>query len=151
MGMFDWLRKTNTAQPALKEREPENQQTNKQPMTVARAYQLDPIVNRCVNLLIDSCAEISVDVQEQLGFTPLAVTETGRKISPKVISNLLNVRPNPYQDANSFKRLLWMDFWIYGSFYIYWDGTALYHIPANGMTVYAASSGGYIERFVYNH
>lgn len=150
MGMFDWLRKTNTAQPALKEREPENQQTNKQPMTVARAYQLDPIVNRCVNLLIDSCAEISVDVQEQLGFTPLAVTESGRRISPKVISNLLNVRPNPYQDANSFKRLLWMDFWIYGSFYIYWDGTSLYHIPANGMTVYAASSGGYIERFVYN-
>ena len=148
--LFNWLRKSNTAQSNIKSSEPENRQTNTKPVTVANAYQIDSVVNRCVNLLVDSCAEIPVSVQEALKFTPMAMTPTGRKVSPAIVDELLNIRPNPYQDANSFKRLLWMDFWIFGVFYIYWDGAAMYHIPANGMKVYAAERGGYIERFVYN-
>ena len=148
--LFNWLRKSNTAQSNIRSSEPENRQTNTKPVTVANAYQIDSVVNRCVNLLVDSCAEIPVSVQEALKFTPMAMTPTGRKVSPTLVDELLNIRPNPYQDANSFKRLLWMDFWIFGVFYIYWDGAAMYHIPANGMQVFAAERGGYIERFVYN-
>ena len=152
MGLFsNWLSKINTAQRVIGDKEPESTQTNSRLGTAASAYKLDPIVNRCVNLLVDSCAEIPADVMGALKFTPLAMAESGRKIPPTIINELLNIRPNPYQDANSFKRLLWMDFWIFGVFYIYWDGTAMYHIPANGMTVHAAKSGGYIERFVYDN
>lgn len=149
--LFNLFRKSNTAQGNIQSGEPESFQTNKKPMTVASAYQLDPVVNRCINLLVDSCAEIPVDVKNALSFTPSALTESGRKLPPAKISELLNVRPNPYQDANSFKRLLWMDFWVYGVFYAYWDGASLYHIPANGMKVFAAERGGYIEKFVYDN
>lgn len=151
MGLFNWFNKSNAAQRPLKDREPESTQTNKKPYTAASAYQLDPVVNRCVNLLVDSCAEIPIDIMGALKFTPTALAESGRKLPPATIQELLNIRPNPYQDANSFKRLLWMDFWIFGVFYIYWDGASLYHIPANGMTVYSAETGGYIERFVYDN
>ena len=112
--LFNWLRKSNTAQSNIKSSEPENRQTNTKPVTVANAYKIDSVVNRCVNLLVDSCAEIPVSVQEALKFTPMAMTPAGRKVSPAIVDELLNIRPNPYQDANSFKRLLWMDFWIFG-------------------------------------
>jgi hypothetical protein len=70
MGLFNWFSKSNTAQRAIGNNEPESTQTNKKPMTAASAYQLDPVVNRCVNLLVDSCAEIPVDVMGALKFTP---------------------------------------------------------------------------------
>ena len=148
--MFNWFRKANNAQSQMHSREPENVQTNKKPVTVASAYQVDPTVNRCINLLVDSCAEIPVDVMEALNFTPFALQASGRKVPRDTLVSLLNVRPNPYQDANSFKRLLWMDFWVYGSFYIYWDGASMYHIPASGMKVFAAERGGYIDYFLFN-
>ena len=151
MGIRDWFTKANTAQSAIRSNEPENEQTNTKPVTVARAYAIDPTVNRCINMLVDSCAEISADVQKALPFTPLALAPSGRKVPPAQVAELLNVRPNPYQDANSFKRLLWLDFWVYGTFYIYWDGASLYHIPAKGMKVYAAERGGYIEKFTYDN
>lgn len=151
MGIRDWFRKANTAQPYIRDNEPESIQTNRKPVTVASAYVLDSTVNRCVNMLVDSCAEIPVDIKDALRFTPLAQTEAGRRIPAKTVEELLNIRPNPYQDANSFKRLLWMDYWIFGVFYIYWDGTAMYHIPANGMKVFAAESSGYIDHFEYDN
>ena len=62
---------------------------------------------------------------------------------------LLNQEPNPFQDINTFKRNLIIDFILDGNIFIYYDGAHLYHLPADKMIIHA-SSDTYIEKFTYN-
>ena len=54
-------------------------------------------------------------------------------------------------DISTFRRLVYLDYWFSARAFIYCDGTALYHLPENLMEVVAASSGGYIEKYVFNN
>ena len=60
--------------------------------------------------------------------------------SKATLAKLLEIKPNLFQDANSFWRLLLTDYWMSGRAFAVWDGTALYHIPETEVKVYSGSN-----------
>jgi len=112
--------------------------------TVENAYELVEVVNRCVNLLVDNSAMINYDVGSTLSFT---AQKTG--IRQKTLNTILNERPNPYMDVNTFRRLVLMDFIVDGNAFIHFDGTSLYHVPASLMEI-VPDAKTFINSYVYN-
>lgn len=118
--------------------------TQNKKQTVSNAYDLVEVVNRCVNLLVDNSAMVNYDVASSLGFTGLV---TG--VRQKTLSLLLNNRPNPYMDINTFRRLVLMDFLVDGNAFIYFDGAGIYHLPASLVEV-IPDEDTFIHSFRYN-
>jgi len=98
--------------------------------TTENSYNLMEIVNRCVNLLVDLGSDIEFDIKEKLPFTPKT-----SGLREKTLKVLLNNRPNPFMDINTFKRLLLLDLIVDGNAFIHFDGAGLYHLPAKDMEV----------------
>lgn len=97
-----------------------------------QCYDQLEVVNRGVNMIVDDVAQIKCNVGAQLkNFTPLV--SGMRQVT---LEKLLNKEPNPYQDINSFRRSLILDFIIDGNMFIYWDGAHMYHLPATRMTIH---------------
>ncbi|UUT40863.1 portal protein [Salmonella phage GSP001] len=53
-------------------------------------------------------------------------------------------------DISTFRRLVVTDLLFEGCAYIYWDGTALYHVPAALMQV-EADANKFIKKFIFNN
>lgn len=144
MGIFEKIyTKLNPAQPQIRDEDPGGGRTTKDPYTLSQAYREIAVVNRIVNLWVDAAAEVTYDVKDRLGFTAYA-----SNVQQKKLRSLLNHRPNPFMDISTFKRLLYLDFIMEGSAFIYWDGSALYHIPAANMEV-VLDKKKYINHFKY--
>jgi HK97 family phage portal protein len=109
-----------------------------------RAYEELEIVNRAVNLIVDDAAEIPTLVNGQ--HKGMSVV---KGIKRSKVELLLNQEPNPFQDVNTFKRNLIIDYILDGNIFIYFDGVHLYHLPAEKMVIHA-SKDTYIEKFTYN-
>lgn len=109
-----------------------------------KAYEDLEIVNRGVNMLVDDCAEINVKVGDQLNIQSVV-----KGIKRSRVDLLLNKEPNLFQDINSFRRNLLIDYLIDGNIFIYYDGVHLYHLPASKMIIHA-SEKTYIEKYTYN-
>lgn len=112
--------------------------------TVQNSYELVEVVNRCINMLVDNSAMVNFDVASTLSFTGQVAGTRG-----KTLGNILNHRPNPYMDINTFRRLVLMDFLIDGNSFIHFDGAGLYHIPASLVEV-VPDDKTYINSFIYN-
>jgi|TARA_B110000908_G_scaffold153246_1_gene189585 HK97 family phage portal protein len=141
----DIVEKLNPVQPIIAQDEGTNIGTLQNDIgTVTNAYELLEIVSRSVNLLVDNASMVEYDVAGSLAFTGQV---TG--LRNKTLKNLLNSRPNPYMDISTFKRLLFMDFIIDGNCFIHFDGSSLYHIPADKMEI-IPDQKHYINSFVYN-
>lgn len=150
MGLKSWLvTKLNPAQPYIAREESKATNTNTRPTTTAQAYKSVELMNRGVNMLVDSAAQVDYSVDDKLKFTALATTKTKGGIRKEKLHELLNIRPNPYMDASTFRRLIMMDFVMLGWAFIHWDGNSLYHVPASGMEV-TADSKHYVNHFTYN-
>jgi HK97 family phage portal protein len=137
--------KLNPAQPLIAQDEGTIVSTTQTKLaSVRNAYELVEVVNRCVNLLVDNASLVGFDIGKTLPFL-------GKYPSTKAatINNLLNFRPNPYMDSSTFRRLVLMDFIIDGNAFIHFDGTSLYHVPANLMEI-VPDSKGYINKYIYN-
>lgn len=141
--------KLNPAQPNMAREEYSRRTSNTAPGTTGAAYKSVEIVNRGVNLLIDSSALVDFSVGEKASFTTLAAVSSKGGVRKEKLKEILNVRPNPHMDVSAFRRLLFMDFYMEGWAFIHWDGTSLYHIPAAHMEVYADKKA-YISKYVYN-
>lgn len=147
MSIMDWVKeKLNPAQPQIQHQEPSSSRSNRRPQTTRNSFRDMEIVNRGVNMLIDSCAEVDFDIQGPRGFTTY-----GSGIKGKTLDRLLNQRPNMFMDSSTFWRLIYMDFLLEGWAFIHYDEKegALYHIPAAGMEVYADTKY-YINHFMYD-
>lgn len=105
------------------------------------AYEQIEIVNRAVNMIVDDCSLLDVNI----GNKTQGVVK-GMKVV--TLNNLLNTCPNPYQDVSDFRRRIFTDYLLQGNIFIYYDGVHLYHLPAEHMTV-KGSKEEYIEEFVY--
>jgi HK97 family phage portal protein len=112
--------------------------------TTENSYNLMEIVNRCVNLLVDLGSDIEFDIKDSLPFT----SRIGG-VRAKSLKVLLNHRPNPYMDINTFRRLLLLDLIIDGNTFIHYDGSSLYHIPAKDMEI-KTNEKTYISGYIYN-
>ena len=120
-------------------------QTSREPtFSYERAYEELEVVNRAVNIIVDDAAEIPTQVGGQHKGTSII-----KGIKRSKVDLLLNQEPNPFQDINTFKRNLIIDFILDGNIFIYYDGAHLYHLPADKMIIHA-SSDTYIEKFTYN-
>ena len=120
-------------------------QTSREPtFSYERAYEELEVVNRAVNIIVDDAAEIPTMVGGQHKGSSII-----KGIKRSKVELLLNQEPNPFQDINTFKRNLIIDFILDGNIFIYYDGAHLYHLPADKMTIHA-SSDTYIEKFTYN-
>ena len=93
-------------------------------------YEYLEVVNRGVNMIVDDTAEIQLLVKEQLGLNPVV-----KGMRRSRLQLMLNKEPNPFQDISTFKRNLIVDFILDGNIFIYFDGSGLYHLPANYMAI----------------
>ena len=101
------------------------------PITYTGYYEYLEVVNRGVNMIVDDTAEIPSRVGPKIeGLNPIQ-----KGVRRSRVELMLNKEPNPFQDISSFKRNLIIDFILDGNIFIYFDGTALYHLPANHVTI----------------
>lgn len=147
MGFFDFFKiKSNPVQNPIGSDEGTASSGNTKKITAANAFELDPVVNRCTNILVDNSAEVNYDIKDKFSFTPIA------RVNKRQLNELLNVRPNPYMDSNLFRRLIGLDYWFGGRCFIYWDGASMYHLPEGKMEVVASETNGtgYIDHFLFD-
>jgi len=111
--------------------------------TNQQAYEKLEVVNRGCNLITDSAAGLKLDVGDILDYS-----NSPTRIKKKKIDSLLNFRPNPYYNADTFKRNIYTDLILEGDAFIYWDGAHLYHLPALRVEI-IADKKTFVNRYVY--
>ena len=109
-------------------------------------YEYLEVVNRGVNMIVDDTAEIPFRVGDPIqGITPVV-----KNVRRSRVQLLLNKEPNPFQDISTFKRNLIIDYILDGNIFIYFDGAALYHLPAN-YTQIEPDQKTYIKKFTFQN
>ena len=137
--------KINPAQPMISREEGMMVSTRENSTNYRNAYEQQEVVNRGVNMIVDDVAEVPVDVGEKvIGITPVV-----KNIRRSKVNSLLNVEPNPFQDISSFKRNLVIDLLIDGNIFIYFDGSALYQLPAENVEIETHETQ-YVTKYIYD-
>lgn len=140
MGALDWVtrgqrsEKLNPVQPLLSGNGTQTESSREQVYSYQQCYEKLEVVNRGVNMIVDDVAQIKCIVADKLSSVTMPFAKHVKKVQ---LDRLLNKEPNPFQDINSFRRALILDFIVDGNMFIYWDGAHLYHLPAARMTVVA--------------
>ena len=117
---------------------------SREPITqYERAYEELEIVNRGVNMIVDDTAEIRTKVGPAIAGKSIV-----KNIKRSRVDLLVNQEPNPFQDINTFRRNLVIDFILDGNIFVYYDGVHLYHLPSDKMTI-NASETTYIESYTF--
>jgi HK97 family phage portal protein len=107
-------------------------------------YEYLEVVNRAVNIIVDDTAEVPFRIGEPIqGANPVA-----KGVRRSRVNLLLNKEPNPFQDVSTFKRNLIIDYLLDGNIFIYFDGSSLYHLPANYMDI-EPDEKTYVKRYVF--
>lgn len=148
MGRFrDWLiEKLNPAQEEIAIIEGSGPITTREIQQHYTAYyEYLEVVNRGVNMIVDDTAEIPSRVGPQIQ----GLTSIVKNVRRTKLELMLNKEPNPFQDISSFKRNLIIDFILDGNIFIYFDGSALYHLPANKMSI-TPDTDTYIAGYEFN-
>jgi HK97 family phage portal protein len=109
----------------------------------ADAYDDIEVVNRGINLIADSAAELQFDVGDRIHGL---ATET---IRIKKLDTLINYAPNPYQSADTFKRACFVDFLVDGNIFVYYDGAHLYHLPSKSVEI-VADKKEFVKEYKYD-
>ena len=109
-------------------------------------YEYLEVVNRAVNMIVDDTAEIPLRVGEPIQ----GLTSVVKNVRRSRVELLLNKEPNPFQDISTFKRNLIVDYILDGNIFAYFDGTALYHLPANYVQI-EPDEQTYIKEFTFQH
>lgn len=107
-------------------------------------YETLEIVNRAINMVVDDVAEVPAKVGDSSKGTSIA-----KGVKAAKVERLLNVEPNLFQDVNSFKRNLVLDYLLDGNVFIYYDGVHLYHLPAINVKIYEDDKT-WVEKYEYN-
>lgn len=99
-----------------------------------RAYEELETVYRGVNLVVDSAAEVDINITNSLAPPHI---HKGPKRRMVFLLTLINHAPNSAEDVSTFRRQLYMDLVLTGNCYQYWDekSKSLYHLPSELMTV----------------
>ena len=105
-----------------------------------KAYMEIEIVYSCLDLIVGACVEIPFLVE----------SDTVRPPTDR-IDKLLNKYPNPHEDKFKLFRKAYLDFYLDGNAFFYYDKDAskIYHLPANRVTI-IPDERTYIKKFVYN-
>jgi HK97 family phage portal protein len=133
MGFGRWItEKLNPAQSYLSGGGSQEEASREPTISYQLCYEKLEVVNRAVNMLVDDVSCINYVVGD-----PLSLNSFAKGVRKVQLDRLLNFEPNPFQDISSFRRALILDYIIDGNMFVYWDGSALYHLPATRMKVVA--------------
>lgn len=121
-------------QPEIQEAQGESQTASYKKFYFEKSYDQIEVVRRGTDLIVDSAAEIDLDITGQL---PFPTQYNGPRQKVKQLLTVLNFRPNPHEDINSYRRQLYMDFTLTGNCFQYWDGRDLFHLPSALVTVHS--------------
>lgn len=132
-GPINWIRnKLNPVQPHIHSREPFVQpDTN---VDFRAAYDQIEVVHRAMDMIVSGCVEV-----------PFKVSGSG---PVKKINNLLNTRPNPYEDRVKFFRRAYFDLMIDGNAFFYYDGSHFYVLPANDVEI-VTDPKTFVKGYIY--
>ncbi len=137
--------KLNPAQATLSSQGHLEESSRESTYSYIECFEKLEVVNRGINMIVDDVSQI----KHVIGDTTTGITPFVRGVRKAQLDRLLNKEPNPYQDINSFKRALFLDFLIDGNIFIYWDGVHMYHLPATMMTV-VADKTTYISHYSFD-
>lgn len=129
------VEKTLPIQSSIKEEEG-TEVKGKLSMSTRYAYRSFEVANRGVNLVVDGASQINIDVMETIDSV---VPIVDRRPQKKRLNAILNHAPNPYDSIDRLWTACWMDFMLYGAFYLFYDDGELYHIPARNLTTVVGS------------
>lgn len=150
MGFLDKIsemivEKLNPGQRTIADDQGEQPTTQLNLPTIENSYELIEMVSRIVNMTVDNMAMIDFEIGSTLGFTGVRPGVKG-----STLHRLLNDRPNPYMDVNTFRRLTYMDFLIDGNSFWYFDGASLYHLPARMITI-VPDDKGFVNHYLFDN
>ena len=146
MGFLQWtVEKLNPAQPYLSAEGNITAPSTTQTYSHQQCYEQLEVVNRAVNMIADDVSAIKNKIGD-----PLGLINTVSGIRKKSLEKLLNKEPNPYQDIDSFKRNLIIDFLLEGNMFIYFDGVHMYQLPAQKMTI-AADAKTFVSHYIFDN
>lgn len=137
------VNKLNPAQPDIVNDFGENVTVSTTLYSNQKAYNTIEVVNRGVNLIVDSASSIEIDVGDSL---EVSVPEI--KIRKKRLNQLLNFSPNPFYGADVFKRNIFMDLLLEGDAFIYYDNAYIYNLPALNVEI-ITDKKTYIKEYKY--
>lgn len=109
-----------------------------------RAYDYIEIVRRGTDIIVDGCAEVDISIKGKLrGVVPRtrkpqsgnSDLDSNQYVRQKTLEVLLRYNPNPYDDINQHRRLLYIDLVLTGNCYEYFDGLNIYHLPSEMMEI----------------
>ena len=125
-----WItEKLNPAQEVIHRDEGTNVGSETRIINFRNAFRNIDSVNRSVNLVVNACASLDYDIKDKVHEGVVV------GIRQKTLSTLLNFRPNPYQSAIDFRTELFKDIMLDGNAFIHFDGTFMYHLPANNVEI----------------
>ena len=112
-----------------------------------KSYDYIEVVRRGVDIIVDSASEIDINIT---GTLPIPTIHEGGRIRLKTLLAILNFRPNPAEDINTFRRQLLMDLLLTGNIYQYWDGKQnLYHLPSELVKVVSDKTNK-VKHYLYD-
>lgn len=123
-------------QPEIQRIEGTTRDSSKSRFFFERSYDHIEVVRRGVDMIVDSAAEIDVNITNTLVTKP---AHEGPKQRQKTLLTILNFRPNYNEDVSTFRRELIMDFVLTGNCYQYWDGHNLFYLPSEEMEIHTDS------------
>lgn len=124
--------KLNPAQPSIASMH--SSATPESIIEYQQAYQDIEIIHRAVELIVNAFVEIPFIVE---GNSPA-----------KKVNTLLNKRPNPFEDRSRIFRRAVLDFILDGNAFFYYDGTNIFVLPANDVTVHP-DSRTFVSHYTY--
>ena len=138
------IEKLNPAQEEIVDDFGEQHQPSSNLYTNQVAYNTIEVVNRGCNLLVDNSADIKLDIGDVLGFF-----NSPNRVRKARLHELLNFKPNPFYNADVFKRNIYIDLILEGDAFIYYDGAFLYNLPALNVDI-IADKKTYIKEYRYS-
>jgi len=137
------VEKLNPAQPNIQLDEGTQIGSEARIVTFRNAFRNIDSVNRSVNMVVNACSSLDYDIKDKIHEGVVG------GIRQKTLTTLLNFRPNPYQSALDFRSALFKDILLDGNAFIHFDGTFMYHLPANNVEI-ITDSRTFIRGFRYN-
>lgn len=94
-------------------------------------------------MVVSACASLDYDIKEKIHDGVVV------GVRQKTLNTLLNFRPNPYQSAQDFRRAVFTDYLLEGNAFIHFDGTFMYHLPADNVEI-LTDERTFIRGYRYN-
>lgn len=121
--MYSWKHR---GQPGIQDLEGTDLDSAPKRFFFEKSYNYIEVVRRGVDLIVDSCSEVDINITDKLNIPSVHDGQTRMN----TLKTTLNFRPNPNESIDEFRRQLIMDLVLTGNCYQYYDGRDLFHLPS---------------------